>query len=79
MPSLRYISNLHPQLQAQRHRQRLREERKMMITYRLATLALISGWELPEMSLISFAIWSNIVKEGKRKERGEEFLAARNK
>ena len=33
-------------------------------TYRLATLALSSGWELPDMSLISFAIWSNMVEAG---------------
>lgn len=42
----------------------------MSRTYRLATLALRSGWELPEMSLISFAIWSNIVEERKKKKRG---------
>ena len=41
------------------------------MTYRLATWALSSGWELPDKSLISFAIWSNIAGEKEKKGKGQ--------
>ena len=50
-------------------------------TYRLATLALSSGWELPDMSLISLAIWSNIAGKwrvaGSKDGAGREIFSAK--
>lgn len=49
------------------------------LTYRLATLALSSWWELPDMSLISLAIWSSIVADETEdvRQRGQRFFYQR--
>lgn len=51
-------------------RKKRKDDRRL--TYRLATWALSSGCELPESSLISFAIWSNIAEKKRRREKKKE-------